>query len=226
MPSINYHTSFGRPPSSETRHGAGAGLLPECSRGEDTHGAKPDELTRGVSVVDDQLQFRFQNLHPKAVLNVQFIRMFRVPDDGKLYEIPDGYGPLPVVSIDECRLGATANRRGGVVLPMWPSEAARLTFSSGGFPFVLLVAGGRINALAEEPWTRVPDFEHQNYLVAEEQMDLYGWRLSPTVGVTGTRLDNACNEIDQRCLLRMISSVCWAPTSAKKLAVRSQPRQS
>lgn len=67
-------------------------------------------------------------------------------------------------------------------------------------------------------WT-LKDYPHS---AAERLFDA----LQSAEVVTGTRLDNACNEIDQRCLLRMISSVCWAPTSAKKLAVRSQPRQS
>ena len=41
------------------------------------------------------LRFRFDDVHPKAKLDISFQRTLRVPQDGESYPLPAGFGGLP-----------------------------------------------------------------------------------------------------------------------------------
>jgi len=73
-------------------------------------------------------------------------------------------------------------RRGGVLLPMWQSEALWLSFQSRvvedrgvNYPFALKVATGKVSALTGETWRRGLSRNPQDYLVVPEQPWLDGY---------------------------------------------------
>ena len=66
----------------------------------------------------DELIFRFPEVHPEAVLSVNFQRTLRIPDDGRDYPLPPGLGSFPLRYVDDfaARLPEPWKKRGGVML--------------------------------------------------------------------------------------------------------------
>lgn len=129
---------------------------------------------------DKSIEFSFPEVHPDAVLRVEFQRTLRVPDDGQRHFLPPGLGRFPLRGIDEldpARVPETWRRRGGVTMPMWQAEACWLRFSSPrGYPFLLKVAAGKINAVNGAAWRNEPDFDDQDYLEVPRQPWLDGFK--------------------------------------------------
>ena len=102
-----------------------------------------------IEVQDDQLVFSFPEVHPEAKLNVSFMRTLRIPDDGKDYPLPAGLGRFPIRHVDDFgeQVPSDWRERGGVMFPMYQSEALWLDFD-GDYPFALKVATGKINAVS------------------------------------------------------------------------------
>lgn len=129
---------------------------------------------------DNRLEFAFPEVHPDAVLHIEFQRTLRVPDDGQHHHLPPGLGRFPLRAVDELdptRVPAAWRRRGGVAMPMWQAEACWLRFSSpSGYPFLLKVAAGRINAVNGAAWRNEPDFADQDYVEVPRQPWLDGFR--------------------------------------------------
>lgn len=127
----------------------------------------------------DTLVFEFPDLHEDAVLHVSFQRTLRVPDDAKRYGLPPGLGRFPVRAIDdiaEDRLPPGWKRHGGVVLPMWQAEACWVSFASPhGYPMLLKLAAGKINAITGAPWADAVDFPGQDYCEVPGQPWLDGF---------------------------------------------------
>lgn len=133
----------------------------------------------------DTLIFEFPEIHRDAVLHVQFQRTLRVPDDGRRHRLPPGLGRFPVRAVDDlaaARLPAGWQARGGVAMPMWQAEACWLGFSSPkGYPFLLKVAAGKINAVNGKPWDNAPDFADQDYVEVPGQPWLDGFCVGKAV---------------------------------------------
>lgn len=129
----------------------------------------------------DVLTFDFTDLHPDAALRVTFQRTLRVPDDGRTHYLPPGLGAFPVRAVDDlppASVPAAWKRRGGVALPMWQGEACWLNFSSpNGYPFLVKVAAGKINAVNGEAWKNEPDFREQDFLEVPTQPWLDGFNV-------------------------------------------------
>jgi hypothetical protein len=127
----------------------------------------------------DTLIFEFPELHHDAVLRVEFQRTLRVPDDGTRHGLPPGLGRFPLRAVDDldpARLPAGWQRRGGVAMPMWQAEACWLNFSSpSGYPFLVKVAAGKVNAVNGKPWDNAPDFADQDYVEVPRQPWLDGF---------------------------------------------------
>ncbi|MBP0462705.1 hypothetical protein J5Y09_02170 [Roseomonas sp. PWR1] len=127
----------------------------------------------------DTLIFEFPEVHRDAVLRVEFQRTLRVPDDGRRHRLPPGLGRFPLRAVDDldpARLPAGWARRGGIAMPMWQAEACWLNFSSPtGYPFLLKVAAGKVNAVNGKPWDNAPDFADQDYLEVPGQPWLDGF---------------------------------------------------
>ncbi len=129
---------------------------------------------------DNRLEFAFPEIHPDAVLQIEFQRTLRVPDDGQHHHLPPGLGRFPLRGVDELdpeRVPTHWLRRGGMVMPMWQAEACWLRFSSpAGYPFLLKVGAGKINAVTGAAWRNEPDFGNQDYVEVPSQPWLDGFK--------------------------------------------------
>ena len=109
-----------------------------------------------------------------STLEVSFQRTLRIPDDGGEYPLPEGLGEFPIRPVDDYDVPAEWLKRGGVMMPMYQSEALWVRFSSS-YPFAVKVGAGKINAVSGEPW--VPELQRapQNYVVVPGQRWLDGF---------------------------------------------------
>lgn len=137
-----------------------------------------------IELKNDGLIFRFPEVHPEARLHIEFQRTLRIPDDGKDHFLPPGLGAFPLRHVDD--FGDTVPARwlahGGVMLPMFQSEAMWLNFRSAyleehgvPYPFAVKVAAGKIDAVTGKTWTNTLHGEPQDYLVVPEQPWLDGF---------------------------------------------------
>jgi hypothetical protein len=137
-----------------------------------------------IELHSDKLAVSFPELPTQPRLSIDFQRTLRIPDDGKDYPLPPGLGSFPLRHIDDYapRVPASWLERGGILLPMWQSEALWLRFDSRhiedrgtSYPFALKVATGKISAITGEPWQRGLRRNPQDYLVTPEQPWLDGY---------------------------------------------------
>jgi len=135
-----------------------------------------------ITLEDDALHFSFPEVHPRAELRVDFQRTLRIPDDGTDYRLPPGLGRFPVRHVDDFarRVPERWLRHGGVMLPMYRSEAMWLNFRPrhdrrGAYPFAVKVAAGKINAVTGEAWEDGLHRDPQDYLVTPTQPWLDGF---------------------------------------------------
>ena len=136
-----------------------------------------------VELKSNSLVFSFPETHPNAVLSIEFQRTLRIPDDGRRHRLPPGLGRFPVRHVDDGpAVPDTWLRRGGVMLPMYQAEALWIRFHGAfdaerqvPYPFAVLVAAGKINAVTGQPWTPGLHRAPQNYLVVPSQPWLDGF---------------------------------------------------
>src|SRR5678816_4161076 len=102
-------------------------------------------------------------------------------------ELPPGLGSFPLRHIDDYgrRVPAGWLKRGGVLLPMWQSEALWLNFGTRyirergtSYPFAIKVATGKISAITGEKWQAGLSRNPQAYMVVPEQPWLDGYCVS------------------------------------------------
>lgn len=136
-----------------------------------------------VTLEKDELAFRYPEVHPEARLKVSFQRTLRVPDDGREYPLPAGFGRFPIRHVEDYadRLPPTVRRRGGVIMPLHQAEALWIHFSAP-WPAAIKVGTGKICAVTGEPWrselSREPE---QNYVAAPDQPWLDGYAVEKGV---------------------------------------------
>lgn len=104
-----------------------------------------------IELQQDALVFSFPGVHPEARLFIDFQRTLRIPDDGRDYPLPPGLGSFPLRHVDDFAEAVPANwvEHGGVMLPMYQSEAMWLNFRSAylfgreaSYPFAIKIATG------------------------------------------------------------------------------------
>lgn len=129
-----------------------------------------------IELRDDELVFSFPEVHPEAELRIDFQRTLRIPDDDREYPLPPGLGRFPLRHVDDFAEGVPAPwlRHGGVLLPMYQSEALWLNFSSW-YPFAIKVGTGKVNAVTGEPWSEGLHRDPQDYMVVPGQPWLDGY---------------------------------------------------
>ena len=129
-----------------------------------------------IELKSDELIFSFPKVHPEAVLRIRFLRTLRIPDDSETYFLPPGLGRFPLRHVDDFRDRVPPSwiEYGGVMLPMYQSEALWLKFD-GDYPFLIKVGTGKINAVSGKLWTNRINRVSQNYLVAPDQPWLDGY---------------------------------------------------
>lgn len=129
-----------------------------------------------VELKSDWLRFSFPDVHPDAHLLVGFERTFRIPDDGKTYPLPPGLDLFPLRHVDDfsSSVPPTWLEHGGVMMPMYQSEALWIVFASR-YPFAVKVAAGKIDAVSGKPWTTGLHRDPQDHVVIPEQPWLDGF---------------------------------------------------
>ena len=138
-----------------------------------------------IELRHDALIFSFPEVHPSAKLTINFQRTLRIPDDDKNYPLPPGLGQFPIRHVDDfaARVHPSWLEHGGVMLPMYQSEAMWLNFDchhdeqrEADYPFAVKIATGKINAVSGEPWKKGLHLRpKQDYLVTPEQPWLDGY---------------------------------------------------
>jgi hypothetical protein len=136
-----------------------------------------------VELINDTLVFQ-SDVHSNAKCIVELQRTLRIPDDGKSYPLPPGLGRFPVRHLDahKERVPADWTHRGGVITPLYQSEALYIRFSServagqGQYPFAIKVAAGKISAITGEEWK--PNLTAKDYVVTPGQPWLDGYAVA------------------------------------------------
>lgn len=132
-----------------------------------------------IELQDDQLIFRFPEVHKDAVLRMNFQRTLRIPDDNRDHPLPPGLGRFPLEHVDDYadRVPPSWGQHGGVFFPMHQAEAMWIRFGAG-YPMAVKVAAGKINALTGKGWRNRLAKRPQDYLVVPDQPWLDGFCVS------------------------------------------------
>jgi len=135
-----------------------------------------------IELRDERLLFSFPEVHPRATFGIEFQRTLRIPDDDRDHPLPPGLGAFPLRHVDDFaeRVPRAWLERGGVMLPMYQSEAMWLNFSPrrygrDGYPFAVKIATGKINAVTGEAWQNGLNRDPQDYVVVPEQPWMDGY---------------------------------------------------
>jgi hypothetical protein len=137
-----------------------------------------------IELRSNELVFSFPEVHPRAKLRVVFQRTLRIPDDGRSWPLPPGFGAFPLRHVDDfaARVPARWLERGGVMMPMYQSEATWLRFASDfddergvAYPFALKIAAGKIDAVTGKGWQDALGGRGQDYMVVPVQPWLDGF---------------------------------------------------
>jgi hypothetical protein len=137
-----------------------------------------------IELRNKTLEFFFSEVHPEAKLEIGFQRTLRIPDDGKDYPLPPGLGRFSIKHVDDFAKNVPQLwlEHGGVMLPMYQSEALWLNFDSNyiedrgtSYPFAIKVASGKINAVTGNSWTDWLQRNPQDYMVTPNQPWLDGY---------------------------------------------------
>ncbi len=137
-----------------------------------------------IELKNETLNFSFPEVHPDANLQISFQRTLRIPDDNKEYPLPPGLGNFPLRHVDDYPATVMPSwlKHGGIMLPMYQSEAMWLNFNSTyisdhetEYPFSVKIAAGKINAATGKEWTNFLQASPQDYMVTTEQPWLDGY---------------------------------------------------
>lgn len=137
-----------------------------------------------IELKHDNLVFSFPGVHRYARMEVDFQRTLRIPDDGTDYPLPPGLGSFPLRHVDDFSASVPADwvAHGGVMLPMYQSEALWLNFDSTtdrdrgvSYPFAVKIATGKLCAVSGKTWKDRLSRRPQDYLVVPEQPWLDGY---------------------------------------------------
>ena len=113
-----------------------------------------------IELNNNQLRFSFPEVNPQASLTIELQRTLRIPDNSQAYQLPPGLGAFPLQPVDDHAgsVPSTWLQRGGVMLPMFQSEAMWLNFDSATISdchqaslFAVKIATGRRCAVTGAP---------------------------------------------------------------------------
>ena len=138
-----------------------------------------------IYINDDHLEIRFPELQNNAGLRINFQRTLRIPDDGNTHSLPPGLGSFPLRHIDDFDLGSKNHlkERGGIIMPMYQSEALWLDFDSiqklgdVEYPIAVKIGTGKICAVSGDSWSPTLNRDPQDYIVVPEQPWLDGYNV-------------------------------------------------
>jgi hypothetical protein len=129
-----------------------------------------------IELKHDLMVFRFPEVHEDAEMRIDFQRTLRIPDDDGDYPLPAGLGRFPLKHVDDFsqRVPEKWIEHGGIMLPMYQSEALWINFTSE-YPFAVKVAAGKIDAVTGGSWTNQLHRQPQDYLAVPRQPWLDGY---------------------------------------------------
>ncbi len=128
------------------------------------------------------LSFSFPDVHPNARAEITFHRTLRIPDDERTYALPPSLGAFPVRHVDDFseRVPEKWLKHGGVMLPMYQSEAMWMSFRSMHmtdygvpYPFALKIATGKRSAVTGRVWSKA--LREKDYVILPLQPWLDGY---------------------------------------------------
>ena len=109
--------------------------------------------------------------------HISFNRTLRIPEDGKTYPLPAGFGRLPILRVEDYaeRVPAKWLEEGGLIIPLYQREALFLEFEGVEWrPTIAKVAVGRVNAVSGKDYDLSVRPHRQDYIVIPEQHWLDG----------------------------------------------------
>jgi hypothetical protein len=137
-----------------------------------------------INLKKNRMNVRFPEICNEYELNISFQRTLRIPDDGNDHFLPPSLGKFPLRHIEDFDLGNKEHlkKRGGLIMPMFQSDALWLSFSgrskrSVDLPIAIKVATGKINAVSGLDWKDGLEADPQNYLVVPDQPWLDGFNV-------------------------------------------------
>jgi hypothetical protein len=117
------------------------------------------------------------SIHVGERFSLTMQRTLRLPEDGREYPLPPGFGPFPLTAVES--LGDAAppgwKKTGGFVVPIYLYEALWFQFSAARWkPNAVQISAGGINAISGGPWKEKLSSNPQNYIVCPVQPWLDG----------------------------------------------------
>ncbi|MBX9940995.1 MAG: hypothetical protein K2Y32_17165 [Candidatus Obscuribacterales bacterium] len=137
-----------------------------------------------ISLEHNELVISFPEVHKLARVGLNFQRTLRIPDNDQVYPLPPGLGSFPMVHVDDYKNTIPANwiEHGGVVLPMYQSEAMWICFNprsapgrASAYPFAIKISTGKIDAITGEELKKGLHRNKQDYVVVPGQPWLDGY---------------------------------------------------
>jgi hypothetical protein len=137
-----------------------------------------------IELRQDALVFSFPEVHKSATLRLDFRRTLRIPNSTKAYPLPPGFENFPLKHVEdyEGRVPQEWITHGGILMPMYQSEAMWINFKSEHnderstrYPFAVKIATGKVCAVSGEGWKDGFQGDPQNYVVVPEQPWLDGY---------------------------------------------------
>jgi tetratricopeptide (TPR) repeat protein len=108
---------------------------------------------------------------------ISFHRTLRVPEDGRNYPLPAGFGRLPVLRVEDYaeRVPQQWLEQGGFIIPLYQREALFLEFAGVKWrPTIAKVSVGRVNAISAKQHDLKIRPHRQDYVVIPDQRWLDG----------------------------------------------------
>lgn len=134
-----------------------------------------------LELKNGSLEFSFPEVHPEAKFRTDLVRTLRIPDDDKEYPLPPGLGHFPLRHTEDFKGKVPAKwaKRGGLLLPMYQSEAMWLNFTKwsvqwcGPYPVAVKVAAGKVSAITGKKWKK--GLRRKDYMLGHKQPWLDGY---------------------------------------------------
>jgi len=123
-----------------------------------------------LAVHQDQLHF---GRHTR----ISFNRTLRIPEDGREYPLPAGFGRLPILRVEDHaeRVPEQWLEQGGFIIPLYQREALFLSFAGVKWrPTIGKVSVGRVNAISGKEHDLKIRSHRQDYVVIPDQHWLDG----------------------------------------------------
>jgi Holliday junction DNA helicase RuvB subunit len=108
---------------------------------------------------------------------ISFNRTLRIPENGREYPLPAGFGRLPILRVEDYpnRVPEKWLAEGGFIIPLYQREALFLEFSGVKWrPTIAKVAVGRVNAISGKDYDLVIRPHRQDYIAIPDQQWLDG----------------------------------------------------